>query len=255
MQVDYTYVIGSDETPLVKIGHSEQPEKRLLQIKIGSPWPLRLLWQHGGGQRLERALHQRFAAQRHNGEWFDFGKADPVATVSAATAELIDSGTVTGQRRTPRLPCLVSLNGCLIVYMAPGRWEKDFLGRDELKRPHNPWSAQCTALADTGQRCAKPILDFRAAHRAGLVKYAAVGIEVVGGWVVCERIQLDAREMDRWLRQRCVAHARSFQAWCLPEWEQFDPVRHRELLWGGGGCKPSDSTSYGARELFPLPAQ
>lgn len=251
MQVDYVYVIGNDETSLVKIGHSEQPDKRLLQIKTGSPWPLRLLWQHGGGQRLERALHQRFAAQRRNGEWFDFGDADPVATVSAATAELIDSGTVTGKRRTPRLPCLVSLNGCLIVFMAPGRWEKGVLGFDELKRPFNPWTAQCTAQSDIGQRCENPIVDFMAAYRAGLIKYISVGFEVKGGWVVCNRIQLDARELERWLRQRCVTHAHSFQAWCLPEWEQFDPVRHREMLWPGVPSVEDDHV----RELFPLSAE
>lgn len=84
----WVYVIGSPVVRPVKIGVSDDPEARLDDLQTGSPVPLVLLWQVHGGQRLEAALHERFAAVRTHGEWFDFGDDDPVLTVAEEAARL-----------------------------------------------------------------------------------------------------------------------------------------------------------------------
>lgn len=84
----WVYVIGSLVVRPVKIGVSDDPEERLDDLQTGSPVPLVLLWQVHGGQRLESMLHERFAAYRTHGEWFDFGDDDPVLTVAEEAARL-----------------------------------------------------------------------------------------------------------------------------------------------------------------------
>ncbi|MCG3039187.1 GIY-YIG nuclease family protein [Streptomyces sp. S1A] len=84
----WVYLIGSPVVRPVKIGVSDDPEERLADLQTGSPVPLVLLWQVLGGQRLESLLHDRFAACRTHGEWFDFGDADPVLTVAEEAARL-----------------------------------------------------------------------------------------------------------------------------------------------------------------------
>lgn len=77
------YVAGApDAYRLVKIGYtSGTVDRRLNQIRTMSPVPIRELWSTPGTLQTEGALHATFAAQRVHGEWFDFGDADPVATI------------------------------------------------------------------------------------------------------------------------------------------------------------------------------
>ncbi|WP_435191318.1 GIY-YIG nuclease family protein [Streptomyces sp. bgisy126] len=81
MATDRVYLIGSPESPLVKIGWSDNPERRLRHLQTGSPVPLQLLALFEGGAVMEAALHRRFADKRRHGEWFDLG-SDPVTVVS-----------------------------------------------------------------------------------------------------------------------------------------------------------------------------
>ncbi|WP_078531189.1 GIY-YIG nuclease family protein [Streptomyces sp. PsTaAH-124] len=78
---DQVYLIGSPESPLVKIGYTDNPERRLRHLQTGSPLPLQLLALFEGGCITEAALHRRFADKRRHGEWFDLGP-DPVGAVS-----------------------------------------------------------------------------------------------------------------------------------------------------------------------------
>ncbi|MFD3644619.1 GIY-YIG nuclease family protein, partial [Streptomyces griseus] len=55
-----TYVIGAEGSPLVKIGHAKNPQRRLASLQTGQPMTLTLLWSQIGD--YERALHQKFAA-------------------------------------------------------------------------------------------------------------------------------------------------------------------------------------------------
>lgn len=63
------YFIGGDDGA-IKIGKSVAPDKRLRQIQINCPVPIRILaLAHGGGAR-ERAYHAQFGASWSHGEWF-----------------------------------------------------------------------------------------------------------------------------------------------------------------------------------------
>jgi hypothetical protein len=64
------YFIGAADGP-IKIGRAFVPEQRLKDIQCGYPYPLSVLATVKGGAGLERAYHERYAAHRLNGEWFD----------------------------------------------------------------------------------------------------------------------------------------------------------------------------------------
>ena len=55
----------------VKIGWSKKVGTRIAQLQTGNASPIRLLGTTPGGLAVERALHERFAAARVAGEWFD----------------------------------------------------------------------------------------------------------------------------------------------------------------------------------------
>lgn len=79
---EYVYVIGSPDSPLSKIGYSDDVDARLRQIRTMSPVLLHVLWKTPGSQRLERALHRHFRSFRQHGEWFRL--PDPVTAVKKA---------------------------------------------------------------------------------------------------------------------------------------------------------------------------
>jgi hypothetical protein len=72
MQTSFVYFILAEETNRVKIGFSNEPERRLSDLQTGSPCSLRMLAVFRGNSRTEKALHAKFAKQRINGEWFHF---------------------------------------------------------------------------------------------------------------------------------------------------------------------------------------
>jgi hypothetical protein len=69
-RLSMVYFIAGD-VGAIKIGISCHVEGRLIAIQTGSPIPLRILAVTPGSYREERAYHQRFAAHRLHGEWFD----------------------------------------------------------------------------------------------------------------------------------------------------------------------------------------
>lgn len=64
------YFIGG-EVGAIKIGYSTYPLNRLAAMHMGSPIPLRILALVRGSKAMERSYHQRFAAHRLHGEWFE----------------------------------------------------------------------------------------------------------------------------------------------------------------------------------------
>jgi hypothetical protein len=83
----YTYLVGTEGSPIVKIGWALNPNKRLATLQIGSPMRLAILWTQWGA--YEDHLHAEFDAFRVHGEWFDFAKlGDPVEAVTAAVERL-----------------------------------------------------------------------------------------------------------------------------------------------------------------------
>lgn len=88
LPVDLVYVIGSRDHRHVKIGHSADVAARRDALQTGSPFRLEVLLTVQGGERLENALHHRFADNRREGEWFDFGERDALAEITAAIKEI-----------------------------------------------------------------------------------------------------------------------------------------------------------------------
>lgn len=68
----HLYLIQSNVTGAVKIGRSNHPEKRLLELQTGSPYKLRLLAQFEGRGSIEPVLHREMESFRLKikGEWF-----------------------------------------------------------------------------------------------------------------------------------------------------------------------------------------
>lgn len=58
----------------IKIGKTRDLNARLPGIQTSYPEPLEVLLAIGGGRNLEKALHQKFASLRAEGEWF---RAEP----------------------------------------------------------------------------------------------------------------------------------------------------------------------------------
>jgi hypothetical protein len=80
------YVYAIEGAGLVKIGRSVVPTYRLVALQSGSPVELKLRGCVVGDHRVERELHDRFAAYRRHGEWFSLSGivADWVGTLGSA---------------------------------------------------------------------------------------------------------------------------------------------------------------------------
>lgn len=69
----YVYFIECDDGGVrpIKIGYSFDPiGTRLVDLQIGSPWPLKVMFVTPGHAELERSLHAEFLYERMRGEWF-----------------------------------------------------------------------------------------------------------------------------------------------------------------------------------------
>lgn len=66
------YFIGNTEEGCVKIGYSNNVEKRLGQLKTGCPFPIRILCiiPSESPVTLESTLHGKYKKYRLHGEWF-----------------------------------------------------------------------------------------------------------------------------------------------------------------------------------------
>ncbi|MBW1603574.1 GIY-YIG nuclease family protein [Streptomyces sp. JJ66] len=85
-KTSWVYAIQQTLSGRVKIGHSQDPARRLKVLSTSSPEPLRLVWQTEGGVALEEYLHTVFADRRLNGEWFDFTGLEAEQAVEQAAA-------------------------------------------------------------------------------------------------------------------------------------------------------------------------
>src|SRR4249920_2993326 len=68
----FAYVIGSKGRPVVKIGESNDPVKRLAGLQTGNPDKLTIIRTYlcDDGPLLERWLKEQFKEEHHRGEWF-----------------------------------------------------------------------------------------------------------------------------------------------------------------------------------------
>ena len=65
---DFVYFLSYGDA--VKIGYSNDIDKRVKSIRLMSPVPLTLIGVIPGGKDKEHELHMRFYHQRKHGEWF-----------------------------------------------------------------------------------------------------------------------------------------------------------------------------------------
>ncbi len=65
------YLIRCKLSGRVKIGIATKPVARLHNLQLMSPTELELICSCKGGRTYEREIHERFAAQRLHGEWFN----------------------------------------------------------------------------------------------------------------------------------------------------------------------------------------
>jgi len=84
----YVYLIREAVSRLVKIGYSANVTKRHKVLQNSNPNQLDLLWHTPGDLELEGMLMERFKKRRVRGEWFDFGKLDPVKEVRRALEQI-----------------------------------------------------------------------------------------------------------------------------------------------------------------------
>lgn len=66
----YVYLIGNLEYGFVKIGYSNDPNKRLKSLQTGCPFDISILDVFEGGPDVEKSLHKRYRRYSTRGEWF-----------------------------------------------------------------------------------------------------------------------------------------------------------------------------------------
>jgi hypothetical protein len=81
------YLIGQHGSNLVKIGTTEDLQKRLKGVQASYPLRLEVLWHRPGGWGMAEYLRERFAGLKADGGWYDFGDLDPQEAVLEAVAE------------------------------------------------------------------------------------------------------------------------------------------------------------------------
>lgn len=86
-EVEYVYVIAGEGSNLLKIGRARDVEKRLRDLTIGSPVPLRIVYQQRthNAKRLEKRAHERLDDLHVRGEWFNVEEHVAIAVVRDAT--------------------------------------------------------------------------------------------------------------------------------------------------------------------------
>ena len=74
MAGSHLYIIQSRTTGAVKIGRSDDPDRRLRQLQTGCPHTLRIILEVRDGGHLESYVHQSMRRHRtrhdRGGEWF-----------------------------------------------------------------------------------------------------------------------------------------------------------------------------------------
>lgn len=64
------YFIQAGDNGAIKIGYTDNVNKRLKQIQTGNPYKLNLLKVINGNYETERTIHKLFSKDRLEGEWF-----------------------------------------------------------------------------------------------------------------------------------------------------------------------------------------
>ena len=71
-KIGFVYFIEAISVNRIKIGYSDNPDKRIKQLLTGSALALEMRAVMPGSQATEKELHQRFSHLRIENEWFEF---------------------------------------------------------------------------------------------------------------------------------------------------------------------------------------
>ena len=85
----YVYLIGTPIFGWYKIGKSIQPTVRVSQLGILLPFKISVIavWSATNHHLMEKTLHEIHAANRINGEWFEFSKSEVFKIIDSIPAE------------------------------------------------------------------------------------------------------------------------------------------------------------------------
>lgn len=102
LRLHYVYFIREANSHYVKIGYAVDVNRRLIELQIGTPHQLEVLYtiqveSADAAREIEAAMHRRFDASLVRGEWYVLGQRDmdeikllaTVANESAKAARLI----------------------------------------------------------------------------------------------------------------------------------------------------------------------
>lgn len=152
------YVIHAQGTNFVKIGVTTRLTSRLSAIRTGCPYPCAVAHTWPGAYQLESELHERFAAQRREGEWFEFEGAtiqEVVSIIAEAMVELSPPVTIYDVR-----PSVVAARDKVIAIMdSDDVAEKKRIGKEVLRHLNLAVRAMATddlALLVEGEQEAAP---------------------------------------------------------------------------------------------------
>ena len=124
------YMLQAGGFGSVKIGTSADPLARKRQLQTSMPQKLRIVRVLEGGKDEETALHERFADQRKNGEWFDptdamltgdLGLKDlPIPHPKRGRGRYHNPATAYGRWRLLQDDLFESIGGALVLAKALG---------------------------------------------------------------------------------------------------------------------------------------
>lgn len=143
-----TYLIKDTETGLIKIGRSENPQKRLFSLQCGNTNKLKLI--HIIDANIEQKLHYKFAHKRVRGEWFSVELGEVVSHVESMDLSACQVSTKEVKERKEKIGQAVAValdnlredpNSCFDDYGFQCEWVPELMryrdnGRPYYERPH-----------------------------------------------------------------------------------------------------------------------
>lgn len=81
--VSFLYIIASNTNGPVKLGYSDNPERRLKQLQTGNPENLKIFHceeiEVDNIRKAEKSLHTTLGYKRLKGEWFSLNVSDAIS--------------------------------------------------------------------------------------------------------------------------------------------------------------------------------
>lgn len=100
-EIFFIYFIGMLNDSIIKIGISNDPQKRLKELQVANPYELRLIFMFRGDESKEIQLHEKFVEYNIRGEWFyNIGKLKEYVNQILRTID--EKGNIPKDGMTPK---------------------------------------------------------------------------------------------------------------------------------------------------------